>query len=256
MKKLNLPYIGIKIESLPTILKILSKSKNDAEFLDYFIKMGKAKKTASEYLASLRNLKLAQKDKNKQTIINSAGLNLINDDIEFFYKNLLNHCIKHFPDLRFVREIIKKHKPFSLKELKKVLENDGYFLKRQVTLSSYFKLFYEAEIKENNKKRQPFIGLDKTIEYNQFVKFIATMTHSNKTKEFTIKDLRNYLNLNLQKKKTSIPEDTLAEYLQNLQREKKIKLYQVNSSSVTDTSVGMNIAGKFYYTFEVIKNGI
>lgn len=251
LKQLEIPYIGIKIESIPTILKVLSKSANETEFLDYFIEIGKSKKTASEYLASLRNLKLAHKDKNNQTVLNTSGVNLIIDDIELFYKNLIVHCCNHFADLKIVRKVIKENTPVNLKDLKLMLEKEGFSLKRMATLSSFFKLFCEADIKSDSKHRNPNIREKETLEYNQFVKLVYTLAKQKKTKRFTILSLRKYMQSSLQNKIT-IEESVLEKYLKILQREKKIKLHQVNKKMARDQSAFININGLYYYDFEVI----
>jgi hypothetical protein len=232
-------------------LRVLNNSANEKEFLDYFIELGKSKKTASEYLASLRNLKLAQKDKNNQTIINTSGLNLIKDNIELFYKNLIIHCCNHFADLKIVRRIIKKHNPVNLTALKLLLEKEGFVLKRMATLSSFFKLFCEAETKSNAKYRNPSIREKETLEYNQFVKLIYAMARQKKMKKFTILTLRKYLKSGSQNKGT-IEESILENYLKILQREKKIKLHQVNKKIVKDPLMFININGLYFYDFEVI----
>ena len=107
MKKLNIPYIGIRIENIPSILKVLQTSKSDDKFAEHYVKLGKQKKTALEYLHSLRNLKLAKRDKGNNTVITHHGGYLREDDIENLDKNLVKHCLTYFPDVNIVTRILQ-----------------------------------------------------------------------------------------------------------------------------------------------------
>ena len=131
IKELNIPYIGIKVEAIPTILNVLNNSKNDNGFILYYEDLGKKRKTITEYLASLRNLKLAERDKNGQTKINNSGLNLLNDDLDTMYKNLLEHCYKNFPDLKIIKNIIKEANIKTLNDLLIELQRKQYSIKRK-----------------------------------------------------------------------------------------------------------------------------
>ena len=111
---LELPYIGIKIDSIPTILNILKNSDTDENFYEYYESYHKKRKTSSEYLSSLRNLKLACYDKEKNTRLTKDGIKLLNSPIDKFYNILLNHCLKHYSDLVIVKDIIKGTKKINL----------------------------------------------------------------------------------------------------------------------------------------------
>lgn len=251
LKELAIPYIGIKVESIPTILRILNESKDDDEFIKYFLDIGKQKKTAMEYLASLRNLKLAEKDKNGKTKVTSIGVNLLKDDIDLLYKNLLKHCLKCFPDLKIVKDVIKNNYPKTLKELIKQLEKIGYKVNREQTLSSYYKFFYESNI-PLDKIRRPHVKSKERVEFQSFVKYILAVARDKKTENIEIAELRNYLSKKLGSE-VEFSENTLKEYLKTLDLERKIRLYPINSK-LSDENSYIEINGKIYYYFEVIKN--
>ena len=252
MKELSIPYIGIKIDAIPTILITLKNSKDEEEFINHFVKkLGKARKTVTEYLASLRNLKLATRDKKNQTVITKEGMYLIEDNIEYFYKNLLKHCLKRFSDLNIIKNYLKEKKKITLKELVKKLQNDNYSIKREVTLSSYIKIFFEAEFKINNIVRKPVIKSQEVLEYNQFKKIINFLSQQQESTNYTIVSLKKYIDSNFA---INVTDAILAKYLKAMERGKKIKLYQVNANIINDKTMCLKIGDKFYYNFEVIDN--
>lgn len=247
MKTLDIPYIGIKIESIPTILRVLSNSKNDNDFIDYYTKLGKSEKTASEYLHSLRNLKLAKKNSEMNTILLPSGKALIEDDIELLYKNLLAHCLRHFPDLKIINEIFKEDHITVLSELNTKLESRGYIIKRKQTLSSFFKLFLECG---RLTGKSPSIGTNvsgETLEYNQFLKLLNKFTNSEKKKKFLLSDFFSFVHV-----RTKISSDLFTEYLIISQRENRILLYPINTALIKENDFYIKIKDRPYYYFEVL----
>ncbi len=242
MKTLDIPYIGIKIESIPTILRVLSSSKNDADFIDYYAKLGKSKKTASEYLHSLRNLKLAKKDTTKNTRIMSPGKVLLDDDISLFYHNLLKHCLLRFSDLRVIHKIIMQNQDYSALEVSVSLQTAGYSIKRIQTLSSFLKLFQEAG---KVKSKKLFLGTNfdnEPLEYNQLYKVLSRLCgHEDRHEIFNI-----YEKIAA---KYSITTEQFGTYLQILQREEKIQLYAIGSTVDPNRSFILN--NTYYYYIQV-----
>ncbi len=245
MKELNIPYIGIKVESIPTILKILNEAKDDNDFISYYQKLGKKTKTITEYLASLRNLKLAERDKNKQTKINKSGLNLLNDDLDIMYKNLLEHCYKNFPDLKIVKDTIKESNISKLNDLLIELQKKQYSIKRKQTLSSYFKFFKDANI---NKlvKRKPNIHNNEDIEYIQLYKFILYYSNKYNTKIIEFKDFKPFILSEYSGNKALI-----SKYFNELSNVNKIRLYQIDNANYSE-NLYLQIKNKYYSYFEVL----
>ena len=245
MKELNIPYIGIKVESIPTILKILNEAKDDNDFISYYQKLGKKTKTITEYLASLRNLKLAERDKNKQTKINKSGLNLLNDDLDIMYKNLLEHCYKNFPDLKIVKDTIKESNISKLNDLLIELKKKQYSIKRKQTLSSYFKFFKDANI---NKlvKRKPNIHNNEDIEYIQLYKFILYYSNKYNTKIIEFKDFKPFILSEYSGNKALI-----SKYFNELSNVNKIRLYQIDNANYSE-NLYLQIKNKYYSYFEVL----
>ncbi len=245
MKELNIPYIGIKVESIPTILKILNEAKDDNDFISYYQKLGKKTKTITEYLASLRNLKLAERDKNKQTKINKSGLNLLNDDLDIMYKNLLEHCYKNFPDLKIVKDTIKESNISKLNDLLIELQKKQYSIKRKQTLSSYFKFFKDANI---NKLviRKPNIHNNEDIEYIQLYKFILYYSNKYNTKIIEFKDFKPFILSEYSGNKALI-----SKYFNELSNVNKIRLYQIDNANYSE-NLYLQIKNKYYSYFEVL----
>ena len=245
MKELNIPYIGIKVESIPTILKILNEAKDDNDFISYYQKLGKKTKTITEYLASLRNLKLAERDKNKQTKINKSGLNLLNDDLYIMYKNLLEHCYKNFPDLKIVKDTIKESNISKLNDLLIELQKKQYSIKRKQTLSSYFKFFKDANI---NKLviRKPNIHNNEDIEYIQLYKFILYYSNKYNTKIIEFKDFKPFILSEYSGNKALI-----SKYFNELSNVNKIRLYQIDNANYSE-NLYLQIKNKYYSYFEVL----
>ena len=252
LKKLDLPYVGIKIESLPTILNVLKNSKTNQEFCNYFILIGKTEKTALEYLRSLRNLKLANKNSTGETIINSYGLDLLNNDIGSIYKTLLEYCMKRFTGVKILTQTVKTNKFQILDELIAYLKKEGYEQIRKATLSSYFKLINEVYFKRGIEKK-PVILKGDTIEYQQFKKLIFQLDKLKLTNNLVCQ-IRNDLKINLNVK-VEIKDEVFHTYLESLQRENFIKMYAVNSALAKMKSNCEKIGNIYYYNFEVINNG-
>lgn len=244
-KELNIPYIGIKVESIPTILRILGNSSSNTDFINYYLETGKKTKTITEYLASLRNLKLAEKEKDKQTRLNNNGKKLLLNDIDLIYQNLLGHCLKNFPDLKIIKDIIKSHNPTTVKELINGLNKKGYKIKRTQTLSSYFKFFKETDLRIETIKK-PHINKNEDIEYQQFYKFILVLAKKKNSNYIDILDF----NLYLQEEKICNKKIT-EEYMKLLNIDNKIRLYQIDNKLKSKESY-IEIDKKFYYYFEVL----
>ncbi len=245
IKILNVPYIGIKVEAIPTILHVLNNSQNDNDFILYYENLGKKQKTITEYLASLRNLKLAERDKNGQTKINNSGKNILNDDIDLLYQNLLNHCLNKFPDLKIIKTIIKKTNAQTLNELIQALEFENYTIKRQQTLSSYFKFFKDANL-SIEKIKKPHISTNENIEYMHLYKYIIYFSQKNNSNIIDFVDFKPFI---LSEYKGD--ESLIAKYLHDLSLFGKIRLYQIDHKpSTTDAYVCIN--NKIYSYFEVL----
>lgn len=245
MKELDIPYIGIKVEAIPTILKILSEARDDNDFINYYQKLDKKTKTITEYLASLRNLRLAEKDNNKQTKINKAGLNLLNDDLDIMYKNLLEHCYKNFPDLKIIKDIIKESDISTLNDLLIELQKKQYNIKRKQTLSSYFKFFKDANI---NKLviRKPNISDNEDIEYIQLYKFILYYSNKNNTKIIEFKDFNHFI-----LSEYSGNKELISKYFNELSNVNKIRLYQIDKANYSE-NLYLKIKNRYYSYFEVL----
>ena len=245
VKELNIPYIGIKVESIPTILNVLYNSKEDKDFIDYFLNTGKKTKTITEYLASLRNLKLAYKDNLNQTKINSAGINLLNDDIDILYNNLLNHCIKNFPDLKIIKNTIKKNNVKTLNDLIKELEVQNYIVRRQQTLSSYFKFFKDSSIVLSEVKK-PHITNSENMEYLHLYKYILYFSKKINSNIIEVIDFKPFI---LSEYKND--EIKISTYMYNLSSSGKIRLYQIDKK-LTNKDAYICVNNKYYSYFEVL----
>ena len=245
IKTLNIPYIGIKVEAIPTILRVLNESKNDEDFIAYYRNLGKKTKTITEYLASLRNLKLAEKDKNKQTKINNSGLNLLNDDLDIMYKNLLKHCYKNFPDLKIIKNTIKETNIKTLNDLITELHKSHYSIKRKQTLSSYFKFFRDADVLESII-RKPSINNKEDIEYIQLYKYILYYSNKNNAKIIEFKDFNPFI-----LSEYSGNKELISEYFHELSNVNKIRLYQIDNANYSE-NLYLKIKNKYYSYFEVL----
>ncbi|WKN43389.1 hypothetical protein [Tunicatimonas pelagia] len=242
MKKLELPYIGIKIESLPTILKVLDSVDSDEKFFAYYEKVGKSRRTAYEYLHSLRNMKLAKRGTDENTIITKAGKKLIEDEVERLYENLYSHSIRSFPDLKILKDSVQKDNVETLNELIESLKKQDYKIGRKQTLSSFLKILKEGNKKNFLNSRTYFSKKFKgeVIEYNQFKKIV-----------------KNYLNEKGKIKLSSIFEDIhdgylisrdqFVDYLNIMQRNNLVKLYEINPNVVKDDKTVFKIRGRVYY---------
>lgn len=245
LKKLNIPYIGIKVESIPTILKVLYNSKDNKDFINYYLNIGKKTKTITEYLASLRNLKLAYKDKSNQTKINSAGINLLNDDIDVLYNNLLNHCIKNFPDLKIIKNTIKKNNVKTLNDLIKELDIQNYTVRRQQTLSSYFKFFKDSSILLNQVKK-PHITSGEDMEYLHLYKYILYFSKKINSNIIEVIDFKPFI---LSEYRDD--EIKISTYMYNLSSSGKIRLYQIDKK-LTNKDAYICVNNRYYSYFEVL----
>jgi len=250
MKQLEIPYIGVKIEAIYTILETLKESSRNDEFVIFFVSKGKSPKTALEYLASLRNLRLAKRSTDGSTVILKSGEDLLNDSIKNLYINLLNHCLKNFPDLKILRDIIKREQVKSLPDLISSLNQKGYTVKREKTLSSYLKLFYEGNTKNLPPKKQTISFSkkgDDSLEYNQFVKLLKNYILKQKTRKIIIHEFAYFLFENY-----NLTDAMFKKYLGILKSEEYIKLYEVNPRVLKDENEGVNINNKVYYYLELI----
>lgn len=248
MKLLDIPYIGMKLESLSTILRVLSESKSDEDFIHYFASIGKARKTATEYLASLRNLKLAKKDNQGNTILISSGENLLKDNINSLYKNLLKHCLNNFPDLKIVWEVAQKMQTVNLAQLIANLEKKGFSIKRKQTLSSFLKLFYESERMVSKRIQNPTVrNINENFEFNQFKKMLSKYFIDHIEKKIEIPDLYNYIN-----SKFKLSKERFIEHLTVLKQDPQVKFYEINLKIINDSSRIFLINGKAYYYLELI----
>jgi len=251
VKQLEIPYIGIKIESIPTILKILQNVEDDSEFVKYYESIGKKEKTALEYLRSLRNLKLAKLDNSKNTVLTMQGKYLLEDNIELLYENLLTHCLKNFPDLKVIREIVKSKGSINLSELISSLKEKNFHIKRPQTLSSYLKLFFEGA-KTKTVKANLFCKYPKEhIEYNQFLKLLKKFFNTNKNEKLSIHAFYTEIN-----KKGKIDMDGFIDFLKIAERQQKIKLYPVNNRILNNKLKVIMIYNMPYYYFEVFENAL
>lgn len=245
IKELNIPYIGIKVEAIPTILNVLNNSKNDNDFILYYEDLGKKRKTITEYLASLRNLKLAERDKNGQTKINNSGLNLLNDDLDTMYQNLLEHCYKNFPDLKIIKNIIKEANIKTLNDLLIELQRKQYSIKRKQTLSSYFKFFRDADVSKSII-RKPSINNKEDIEYIQLYKYILYYSNKNNTKIIEFKDFNSFI-----LSEYSGDKKLISEYFNELSNVNKVRLYQIDNANYSE-NLYLKIKNKYYSYFEVL----
>jgi glutamyl/glutaminyl-tRNA synthetase len=247
MKELDLPYIGVKIESLPTILSLLKNSKNDEDFISFYTSLGKSRKTATEYLASLRNLKLAKREKDGQTKINKAGKELIEDNIDKLYENLVQHCLRTFPDFKLLKQIWNKKKIENLTELNKNLEDEGLTIKRKQTLSSYFKLLQESKTAISPRVFFSFNYSNEPLEYNQFIKALKKCIAEEQKSQITLANFYNWL-----KSRFSIDRGKFDNYLQLAKNDHVIKLSEVNPRILINTNDAFVINNKYYYFLELI----
>lgn len=248
MKELNLPYIGIKIESLPTILTILNDSKNDEAFISYYTSLGKSRKTATEYLASLRNLQLAKKDVDGNTKLEKTGRAIIEDNIDRLYINLSQYCLKAFPDFKLLKQVWSKSKSSSLTELINELEKEGFIVKRKQTLSSYYKLLHEG----SKSVRQPKIFVsfnysNEPLEYHQFLKALKKYFIVERERRITIKDFYQWLQSNF-----SLNKEKFDNYLNVAKNEQHVKLSEVNPRILKDESDAVVLNNKYYYFLEIM----
>jgi len=246
MKELDLPYIGVKIESLPTILTLLKDATSDDDFISYYKDLGKSPKTASEYLASLRNLKLAARNSKGQTIINISGMNLIEGNVEDLYDNLLKHCLKNFKDLTIVKKTIQEYKVESLTDLINRLNQNDFVIKRKQTLSSYYKLFHEASKIKSNKAKSIFIYKNEFLEYNQFLKILTSINKKKLGDKLIIIDLYKEINNSY-----TLSYDTFIKYIDTAQLNQKIKLIEINPKILKDKNSYITIRNKSFYYINI-----
>ena len=247
MKELNLPYIGIKIESLPTILSVLKESTTDEAFISYYISLGKSRKTATEYLASLRNLQLAKRDEDGNTRLERTGRAIIEDNVDKLYINLAEHCVKSFPDFKFLKKLWNKSNISSLTQLISALEKQGFNIKRKQTLSSYFKLLRESS-KLNDTKRifVSFNYRNEPLEYNQFLKALKKFSTTGSKDKITLKDLYSWLDKNF-----TLNMENFERYLNIAKNEQQVQLSEINPRILKDESEAVRINNKYYYFLEV-----
>jgi hypothetical protein len=246
MKELDLPYIGVKIESLPTILSLLKESKNDENFISFYTSLGKSRKTATEYLASLRNLKLAKKDSEGNTKLDKAGKALIEDNIDRLYENLVSHCLKVFPDFKLVRSIWNKTKNNNLTDLIKNLNDEGYTIKRKQTLSSYYKLLHESKKISSPQVFTSFNYSNEPFEYNQFIKALKKYLSSQNTSRITVMSFYNWLTSNF-----SLDRQKFEDYLQVAKNDSHLKLSEVNPRVLKNVEDAFLLNNKYYYFLEL-----
>lgn len=205
-------------------------------------------------MRSLRNLNLAYLEKeSNQTRLKPSGLSLIQDKQDLIYKNLLSHCLKQFNDFKIIKEYIKKYKPSSSTKLLEILNENGYTISRKRSLDSYFKFFYEAEFIKTERSPTLLDGDD--IEYNHLFKYIKNFCENRNTKEIVIGEFKKYLSDKLKNKKIKFNDEILSELLLSLQRNKKIKLFNVDPSIIDDFKDYIIINNKYYFSFEVSENG-
>lgn len=248
-KKLQIPYIGIKIEAIPTIIKVLSTSSGDKEFLQYYVKIGKAEKTASEYLRSLRNLELAKQDSNKRTILTKDGLNIIKDSPELFSENLYKYLYKKFPDFQVIRNlIVHSSEKMTVLSLLDVLERNGYEPIRKQTLSSYLKLFNDGISKGLIKSaKKPELYENENMELNQLKSYLLKLIANKQDKTLSFKELKE----NFKKDKFKF-DDTVKNNLIILDRISFIHLFEFSESILSSVKDYEKINGKYFYKLEVI----
>lgn len=248
MKELDIPYIGVKIESLPTILEVLKKSATNEDFIEYYTNLGKSPKTASEYLASLRNLRLAKKDKAGNTILVSAGISLSENNVNELYSNLLQHCLKNFPDLKLIKDLLQEGKINSLSKLIEVLNNRGFTIKRKQTLSSYYKMFFESGNSYTKDKSTIAHQFSKEpLEYNQFFKLLKKFAKTYGEEKIVIKELFKWM-----QEKYNVALSEFVEFLQTVKVDDKVKLYEINPRVLKDPNDAFEINNKLYYFIELI----
>lgn len=248
LRRLELPYIGMKIESIPTMLKVLESANSSDDFIKYYEKLGKTKKTADEYLRSLRNIQLATLDKNNNTKISKFGLDIVNDDIALFYNNLLKHCLKKFPDLKIVKDLIVDNEIKKLAILKKILKKNNLYIQREQTLSSYSKLIIDLEI---NQSKLPTIKSGDRLELNQLEKIILSLVKNKANNFIEPKELISYL-LQKTKNKIVLEKKILIEYLFILDRTSFLKLYYANPNTVSDKRDFLETKNGICYKIEVL----
>lgn len=247
MRKLDIPYIGIKIESIPTILSVLSNAKNDEEFIEYYEKIGKRWPTIREYLHSLRNLKIAERDEFGNTRITSKGKAILADEQDLFYKNLLKHCLEVKPDIKIIKKLVIENPTYKVPEIDSALKREGYKVKRKQTLSSFLKLIHESgevnpitiRIGKNYKKEK--------LEYNQFKKLLLKFPQAEKRRKNNLGKLFELIRRN-----SMIDLETFSNYILLAKKERKLTLYSINVNLVRPEDFCIKIDNEYYYYFEVI----
>lgn len=247
LKELNIPYIGIKIDAIPTILEVLAKSASNDDFVSYYEDKGKKPKTALEYLHSLRNIGLAVIDKNKQTILSAEGRKILNDSPELIYKNLYDIIFKKFSDLKFIKDILTENKNANLPLVEGLLAEKGFYIKRKQTLSSYLKLFNERIDKPirtmSLKKRYA-----DDVELKELKAYFLRLLKIYKKNIFTVKEFKEIL---LKDSLRDI-DNNMLKHIKTLERLEFLRLYYINKSLAENVETFIIINDKYCYKMEII----
>ena len=244
---LQIPYIGIKVDAIPTILQILSTCSSDNDFITYYETRGKTEKTILEYLRSLKNLKLVYIDAQKNHVLTTAGINIISDSEEYFYQNLCMYLLKNFSDLRIIKDILRDHKNIlTVDSLYNILIKKGFIIKRKKTLSSYMKMLKEEQ--SLPKIGKPRLTANESVSLRQLKNYLLRISNLYKKKSFPIKELRSHFD------EDNIPfDDLLKKHLVTLDLSNFIHLSYFNSvlaDSISDYEI---LNGNYCYKVDVLK---
>ena len=246
-KQLQIPYIGIKVDAIPTIMQILSICSDDSDFIAYYEARGKTEKTILEYLRSLKNLKLVYINTQKNHVLTTDGISIITDSEEHFYKNLRIYLLKNFRDLWIIKYILSDHKNIlTADSFYDILVTKGYIIKRKQTLSSYMKMLKDEQ--SLPKIQKPRLTANESISLRQLKNYLLKISDSYKKKSFSMKELKNYFH------KDNIPfDDLLKNHLVTLDLSNFIHLSYFNSALAESISDYEILNGNYCYKVDILK---